>query len=64
MDNKRAQEILDSITMVNVNYRGIPVYIKDVNEHEATVFPLDEMDHEQIVDLHGLDEVNLINNND
>jgi small acid-soluble spore protein H (minor) len=58
MDIERAFDILKSPAMVNVSYRGIPVYIKDVNPQEQTaiVFPLDEMDHDQIVDLHGLAE--------
>ncbi|MFC4558312.1 H-type small acid-soluble spore protein [Virgibacillus kekensis] len=57
MDNQRAQEIIDSLAMVNVSYRGIPVYIKEVHNSEmATVFPLDEMNHEQQVDLKGLSE--------
>lgn len=58
MDIQRALEIIDSPAMINVNYRGIPVYIKKVNcdEQTAIVFPLDEMDHEQIVELDGLME--------
>ncbi|RKQ33557.1 H-type small acid-soluble spore protein [Oceanobacillus halophilus] len=61
MDSKRAKEIIDSVTMINVNYHGIPVYIQDVHDKEetATVFPLDEMNHEQKVDLNGLTEHNL-----
>ncbi|MBP1949296.1 H-type small acid-soluble spore protein [Virgibacillus litoralis] len=56
MDSNRAQEIIDSLAMINVKYHGIPVYIKGINEDSetATVFPLDEMDHEQQVDLDGL----------
>ncbi|RLL42713.1 H-type small acid-soluble spore protein [Oceanobacillus piezotolerans] len=59
MDSKRAQQIIDSTTMINVNYHGIPVYIKDIKETEgtATVFPLDNMEHDQLVDLEGLNEV-------
>ncbi|TRM10988.1 H-type small acid-soluble spore protein [Lentibacillus cibarius] len=58
MEADRAQEIIDSITMINVNYHGFPVYLKQINHREemATVFPLDEMEHEQRVDLHGLAE--------
>lgn len=64
MDNERAKEILDSITMINVNYHGIPVYIQEIHDDEntATVFPLDNMEHEQKVDLNGLNEVNLMDN--
>ncbi|RYG72360.1 H-type small acid-soluble spore protein [Lentibacillus lipolyticus] len=58
MEVDRAQEIMDSITMVNVNYHGFPVYLKQINpdRETAVVFPLDEMDHDQRVDLHGLSE--------
>ncbi|RDW15735.1 H-type small acid-soluble spore protein [Oceanobacillus arenosus] len=58
MDKVRAQEIVKSTAMINVNYHGIPVYIKSVQggNETATVFPLDSMDHEQIVDLKGLEE--------
>ncbi|WP_156290044.1 H-type small acid-soluble spore protein [Oceanobacillus salinisoli] len=65
MDSQRAQEIMESIAMINVKYHGIPVYIQEVNEHEgtATVFPLDEMNHEQTVDLNGLREADFTNMN-
>ncbi|HLR63480.1 MAG TPA: H-type small acid-soluble spore protein [Lentibacillus sp.] len=58
MDSGRAQEIIDAITMINVKYHGFPVYLKEINEENntAVVFPLDEMDHEQEVDLMGLFE--------
>ncbi|SFD69175.1 small acid-soluble spore protein H (minor) [Lentibacillus persicus] len=58
MDRDRAEEIINSITMINVNYHGFPVYIKAINSDQtsATVFPLDEMDHDQKVDLAGLSE--------
>ncbi|MFD1362884.1 H-type small acid-soluble spore protein [Lentibacillus salinarum] len=58
MDHDRAQAIIDSITMVNVSYHGFPVYLKNINPDQATatVFPLDEMDHIQEVDLDGLFE--------
>ncbi|WP_249869522.1 H-type small acid-soluble spore protein [Oceanobacillus saliphilus] len=61
MDKQRAQEIMDSIAMINVNYHGIPVYIQslDPNSETATVFPLDNMKHEQSVELAGLNEVPL-----
>jgi len=59
MEIQRAMEIINSVEMVNVSFRGIPVYIKEVhsNNQTATVFPLDEMDHAQIVELNGLLEV-------
>ncbi|MBP1970189.1 small acid-soluble spore protein H (minor) [Virgibacillus natechei] len=65
MDKQKAEEILDSYVMINVNYHGIPVYIQALNadDETATVFPLDEMDHEQVVDLNGLREVELGNVN-
>ncbi|GAA0465248.1 H-type small acid-soluble spore protein [Alkalibacillus silvisoli] len=57
MDRKQAEEIVNSLIMINVKYRGIPVYIQTVNDNQtATVFPLDEMHHEQEVDLQGLYE--------
>ncbi|HEY4554657.1 MAG TPA: H-type small acid-soluble spore protein [Bacillaceae bacterium] len=58
MDSQRAQEIIESPAMINVSYRGIPVYIKQINDDQrtATVFPLDDMDHEQKVELNGLIE--------
>ncbi|MCD8509887.1 MAG: H-type small acid-soluble spore protein [Bacillus sp. (in: Bacteria)] len=58
MDAKRAQEIIDAPNMINVNYNGIPVYLKEVNvsNNMATVFPLDEMDNVQEIDVKGLQE--------
>jgi len=64
MDEQRVQEIMDALHMINVNYHGIPVFIQDLHENNtATVFPLDEMDNHQIVDLNGLEEIDLINKN-
>lgn len=59
LEIKRAKEILQSQTLVNVSYRGIPIYIQDIDEERqmAKVFPIDEMDHEQDVDLEGLHEL-------
>ncbi|MBB5174723.1 H-type small acid-soluble spore protein [Texcoconibacillus texcoconensis] len=59
MNTQRAQEIINAPVMINVEYHGIPVYIQDVNEDDETVtiFPLDEMDNTQEVDLTGLVEV-------
>ncbi|WP_017185044.1 H-type small acid-soluble spore protein [Alkalibacillus haloalkaliphilus] len=57
MDEERAKEIIDSLVMINVKYHGIPVYIQEViNSETAAIFPLDEMHHEQEVDLNGLYE--------
>ena len=66
MEIQRAKEIIHSVEMINVRFRGIPVYIKEVHSSNqtATVFPLDEMDHEQIVDLNGLIEVGPTVNDD
>ena len=59
MEVQRAMEIINSVEMINVNFRGIPVYLKEVHSSNqtATVFPLDEMDHVQTVELNGLFEV-------
>lgn len=59
MDFQRAMEIIQSPAMINVSYRGIPVYIKEVyaEQQSALIFPLDEMDHEQLVELNGLLEM-------
>jgi len=56
MNIQRAQEIINSRSLINVNYRGIPVFLQQVHEDNetATVFPLDEMDREQIVELDRL----------
>ncbi|ADU32450.1 H-type small acid-soluble spore protein [Evansella cellulosilytica] len=58
MDTQRAQEIIESPAMINVSYHGIPVYIKEVdaNSGKARIFPLDEMENEQDVDVQGLTE--------
>lgn len=58
MNAKRIQEIIDAPNMINVNYNGIPVYLKEVDENKniATVFPLDEMENVQEVDVEGLIE--------
>ncbi|MBS4202180.1 H-type small acid-soluble spore protein [Bacillus sp. FJAT-49732] len=59
MDIKRVQEIINSPTMTNVNYRGIPVYLQEVNtqNNTVTIFPLDEMENKQVVDIEGLVEL-------
>lgn len=59
LDSKRVKEILQSDAMIQVNYNGIPVYIQEVDEEKqmAKVFPLDNMDHVQHVDIEGLHEV-------
>lgn len=56
MDIQRAEKIINSDVFVNVHYHGIPVYLQEVNQSTAKVFPLDSMNHEQEVDLEGLNE--------
>ena len=58
MNIQRAKEIIDSRTLINVNYHGIPVFIQQIHgdNKTVTVFPLDKMDHEQVVELNGLVE--------
>jgi len=59
LDVQRVQEIINSPTMINVNYRGIPVYLKEVHaqNNTVTIFPLDEMKNKQVVDIDGLVEL-------
>ena len=59
MDIQRAAEIIQSPVLINVSYRGIPVYLKGINMNEqtVTVFPMDNMNHEQMVDADGLIEM-------
>lgn len=51
--------------MINIHYRGIPVYLQQVHAEDgtATVFPLDNMDHVQVVELSGLVEMDSYLNN-
>lgn len=48
MDTQRAKDIINSRSLINVNYHGIPVFIQQVHEGNdtATVFPLSEMENE------------------
>jgi small acid-soluble spore protein H (minor) len=58
MDEQRVEEILNAYELIQVHYRGIPVYIEELHDNQtATVFPLDEMHHVQRVDLAGLEEI-------
>jgi len=63
MEVNRAKEIIDLPYLVNIHFHGIPVYLQGVNSHEktATVFPLDNMEHEQSVDLNRLNEEGPLN---
>jgi len=63
MKVERAKEIIDLPYLVNVHFHGIPIYLQEVNadEKSATVFPLDNMNHEQSVDLNRLNEEGPIN---
>ncbi|WP_042221142.1 H-type small acid-soluble spore protein [Oceanobacillus manasiensis] len=58
MDKQRVKEILEAPNLIQVEYAGIPVYIQSVAEDgdNATVFPLDEMHHEQMVEISRLTE--------
>ncbi|MEN2767009.1 small, acid-soluble spore protein, H family [Ornithinibacillus xuwenensis] len=56
MDANRANEIVSADVFVNVNYHGIPVYIEDVYQNTAKVFPLDAIHNVQEVDVEGLNE--------
>jgi len=59
MDEQRVQEILDAYELIQVHYRGIPVYIEELHQNQTvTVFPLDDMHHLQRVELGGLEEIN------
>lgn len=37
MDNKRAEEIMQSHGVINVNYNGMPVWIESLHERHADV---------------------------
>jgi small acid-soluble spore protein H (minor) len=56
MDLQRAEKIINADVFVNVHYRGIPVYVQEVNGQTAKVFPLDAIHQEQEVELEGLSE--------
>lgn len=59
MNYQRAQEIADSPVMANVNYRGVSIYIQNVDElsEMARIYPLDQPENEQSVPLHSLTEL-------
>ncbi|MCL7749450.1 MULTISPECIES: small acid-soluble spore protein H [Halalkalibacter] len=58
MNKLRAQEIAASPVMANVTYNGTPIYIQNVsNDHDiARIFPLDDPENEQEVNLSSLVE--------
>lgn len=58
MEVYRAQEIADSLSMVNVTYKGTPIYIEhvDQNNGKATIHPLDEPNNKQSVTVSDLTE--------
>ncbi|RXZ81731.1 small acid-soluble spore protein H [Paenibacillaceae bacterium] len=58
MNTQRAVEIAASPVMANVSHQGTPVYIQHVNEENetATIFPLDNPEHEQSVPVDMLRE--------
>ncbi|HHY20979.1 MAG TPA: H-type small acid-soluble spore protein [Bacilli bacterium] len=58
MNKHRAKEIMESPTIVNVTYGGVPIYIQSVDEANemARIYPLDEPNKEQDVPLSNLIE--------
>ena len=60
MEIEEIKKIIESPFLIQVKYHGIPVYIQEINEEDgtATVFPLDDMEAVQVVDLDGLYEDN------
>lgn len=58
MNSQRVKQIIESPVMINVSYHGIPVYIEEIDEENQTVsiFPLENMESQQEVDLAGLIE--------
>lgn len=63
MELERAKQIIDLSYLVNIDIRGIPVYLQQLNldNKTATIFPLDNMDHVQSVDINLLNETGPIN---
>lgn len=59
MDAKRAQEIASSTNMINVMYKGTPIYIEHVDQdHElATIHPLEDPNNKQSVSVTNLVEL-------
>lgn len=55
MEIEEIKKIMESPFLIQVKYHGIPVYIQEINEEDgtATVFPLDDMEAVQVVDLDG-----------
>lgn len=58
MNSQRVKQIIESPVMINVSYHGIPVYIEEIDEENqtASIFPLENMESQQEVDLAGLIE--------
>lgn len=58
MDMFRAKEIAASPAMVNVTYNGERIYIQSVNDQRQTakIYPLDQPEREQEVELRNLVE--------
>ncbi|MDQ0223823.1 H-type small acid-soluble spore protein [Metabacillus niabensis] len=59
MDAKRAQEISNSPTMINVMYQGNSVYIEHVDQERelATIHPINEPNQKQSVSVTNLVEL-------
>jgi small acid-soluble spore protein H (minor) len=58
MDPKRAQEISESASMVNVTCNGEQIYIEHVDQQagKATIHSLNNPDQKQSVDVSNLNE--------
>lgn len=65
MDIEHAKKIINSSSLINVHYDGTPVFIQQIHEDTqmATVFPLNQMTHKQVVDLKELTETKTLMHN-
>lgn len=58
MDKQRAKEIISSSNMINVTYKGTPIYIESVNDisETANIRLLNQPESSQEVSLTSLHE--------
>jgi small acid-soluble spore protein H (minor) len=57
MDIKRATEIIESLGVIGVNYKGDPVWLENINQQSNTVKVKDiKKDEELNVDIRDLEE--------
>jgi small acid-soluble spore protein, H-type len=57
MDIKRATEIIESLGVIGVNYKGDPVWLENINQQSNTVKVKDiKKDKELNVDIRDLEE--------